>query len=192
MNDRFIDGNLIILYALSKSSSTQEGSPEYILNRVRLCLDIHGIIIRSKPDKNRTVVYTVTDLKSIGYIKQELVKRGIGEDKMVFDTTSKNVRQTCDSVIRFVKDRVNPPKIYFVGSAWQRKSFESTVSIKLKEYAVQFEGALDSRPVVEIDRENAADSPKRGIQFYKKQAKDKAANLLLNLLFQNKREVSKR
>lgn len=192
MNDRFIDGNLIILYALSKSSSTQEGSPEYILNRVRLCLDIHGIIIRSKPDKNRTVVYTVTDLKSIGYIKQELVKRGIGEDKMVFDTTSKNVRQTCDSVIRFVKDRVNPPKIYFVGSAWQRKSFESTVSIKLKEYAVQFEGALDSRPVVEIDRENAADSPKSGIQFYKKQAKDKAANLLLNLLFQNKREVSKR
>ena len=89
MNDRFIDGNLIILYALSKSSSTQEGSPEYILNRVRLCLDIHGIIIRSKPDKNRTVVYTVTDLKSIGYIKQERVKRGIGEDKMVIDITSK-------------------------------------------------------------------------------------------------------
>ena len=100
---------------------------------------------------------------------------------MVFDTTSKNVRQTCDSVIRFVKDRVNPPKIYFVGSAWQRKSFESTVSIKLKGYAVQFEGALDSRPVVEIDRENAADSPKRGIQFYKKQAKDKGSKFTSKL-----------
>ena len=192
MNDRFIDGNLIILYGLTKSSSVQEGLPEYILNRIKLCLDIHGLIIRSKPDKNKTVVYIVADLKYVEYIKQELIKQGMTEDKMVFDTTSKNVRQTCDSVIRFVKDRVNPPKIYFVGSAWQRESFDSTVSIKLKEYAVQFEAALDSRSVVEIDTENAADSPKRGIQFYKKQAKNKAANLLLNLLFQNKKEIPKR
>ena len=111
---------------------------------------------------------------------------------MVFDTTSKNVLQTCDSVIRFVKDRVNPPKIYFVGSAWQRESFDSTVSIKLRNMRYNSKLHVDSRSVAEIDSENAMDSPKRGIQFYKKQAKDKAANLLLNLLFQNKREVPKR
>jgi hypothetical protein len=164
------------------------GLPDYILRRVRMCLDIYRIIIRSKPDKNKTAIYLVTNLDSIRNIKDELQNAGIGEDSIMVDTNSKNLRQTCDGINRFVKDRINPPKIYFVGSVWQRKSFDSIVPRKLKGYVVQFEGALDSRSVVEIDNENALDAPKKGIQFYKKQAKDKAANLLLNILFQNNRK----
>lgn len=186
MNKRFIDGNLIILYAIYKSSSAQEGLPDHILKRVRLCLDIYGVIMRSKPDKDKTVIFTVADLNSIRYIKQELMKGAIEEDKIVVDTTSKNLRQTCDSVLRYVNSRVNPPKIYFIGSVWLRESFDSIVPIKLKGYTVQFEGALDGRSTAETDNEKAADSPKKGFQFYKKQAKQKAANILLNLLFQNK------
>jgi len=144
--------------------------------------------MRSKPDKNKTAVYIVTTLDSIRNIKDELLKAGIGEDSIMADTNSKNLRQTCDGINRFIKYRLNPPKIYFVGSSWQRESFDSIVPIKLKGYIVQFEGALDSRSVVEIDTENALDAPKKGIQFYKKQAKEKAANLLLNILFQNERE----
>ncbi len=176
-----------MLYALYKSSSTQEGLPDYILRRVRMCLEVYRIIMRSKPDKNKTAVYIVTNLDSIRNIKDELLKAGIGEDSIMTDTNSKNLRQTCDGINRFIKYRLNPPKIYFVGSAWQRESFDSIVPIKLKGYIVQFEGALDSRSVVEIDTENALDAPKKGIQFYKKQAKEKAANLLLNILFQNNR-----
>ncbi|MFZ0327685.1 MAG: hypothetical protein WBQ25_12800 [Nitrososphaeraceae archaeon] len=192
MKDRFIHGNLIILYAIDRSASVIEGLPDHILKRARLCLDTFGTIMRSKPDKNKTTIFVVANPNSIKYLKQELTKGGIDEDKIVFDTISNNVRQTCDSVIKYVQNRVNPPKIYFIGSAWLRESFDSIVLSKLKEYNVQFEGALDSRSVAETDNEKAADSPKKGIRFYKKQAKDKAANMLLNLLFPAKKEVSKR
>jgi len=191
LNDRFIDGNLIILYALSKTSLTQDGLPDHILNRIKLCVNIHGLIMRSKPDKNRTVIYIVTNLDYLGYVKEELRMAKIGQDNLVVDTKSKNVRQTCDQIIRYLKGRVNPPKIYFVGSTWQRESFESNSLTKLEGHVVQFEGALDSRSVAEIDKENAADAPKKGIQIYKKQAKGKAANLLLNILFQNRSEAKR-
>ncbi len=144
--------------------------------------------MRSKPDKNKTAIYIVTNMDSIRYVKDDLLKAGIVEKTMVVDTNSKNLRQTCDSLIKFIKDRINPPKIYFVGSTWQREAFDSIVPRKLKGYVVQFDGAIDNRSVVEIDTENSLDAPKKGIQFYKKQAKEKAANLLLNILFQNERE----
>ena len=112
--------------------------------------------MRSKPDKNKTTIFVVANPNSIKYLKQELTKGGIDEDKIVFDTISNNVRQTCDSVIKYVQNRVNPPKIYFIGSAWLRESFDSIVLSKLKEYNVQFEGALDSRSVAETDNEKAS------------------------------------
>ncbi len=50
--------------------------------------------MRSKPDKNKTAIYIVTNMDSIRYVKDDLLKAGIVEKAMVVDTNSKNLRQT--------------------------------------------------------------------------------------------------
>ena len=61
--------------------------------------------------------------------------------------------------------------------------FKSTVVAKLKGCKVQFYGALDHRPVDEVEREKALDVPKKSIENYKQQAKSKAVDVLLDIIF---------
>ncbi len=53
----------------------------------------------------------------------------------------------------------------------------------MKGYRVQFYGALDHRPVDEVEREKALDVPKEGIEYYKQQTKNKVVDILLNIIF---------
>jgi hypothetical protein len=48
---------------------------------------------------------------------------------------------------------------------------------------VQFYGALDHRPVGEVEQEKALDTPKKGMEYYKQKAKSKAVDALLNIIF---------
>jgi hypothetical protein len=180
----FTDGNLIVLYAVHNGKSEVEGDlPDYIKERVKLGLETYGIIMRSRPDKHKTMVMVVADLGSAKKVKDELVKGGIRKDIIATDTDSQNMAQTISALADMIKSKPNPPFIYFIGSVWLHDIFNSTVMSKLKGYKVQFCGALDHRAVDEVEREKSLDVPRNSIENYKQQAKNKAVDMLLNIIF---------
>lgn len=182
---RFTDGNLIILYAIHRQNSLigQNRIPDYINERVKLCLNIYRIIEQSKPDGNRTVILIVGDQQDGEYITNILVEAGIDQEIIAKDYYSKNVTGCFDRVMALIKTRTNPPYLYFVGSIWLREIYDAVVLSRLKGYRVEFEGALDHRPVKEVIEEKVLDSPKKGFEHYKRKAKDKAIDLVLNRIF---------
>jgi hypothetical protein len=184
---RFTDGNLIILYGINRGKSADGELPDHIKERVKVCLGTFNIIMKSKPDKQKTLVIVVAEEKSGKLIKEELVKGGVEENIIAIDSSSENVAQTFDRIIDMIKTRSNPPYIYFIGSVWLRDIYDSTVVSKLKGYKVRFEGALDHRPVEEVEKEKALDVPRKGIEHYKKRSKDKAIDILLNYIFPEER-----
>ena len=179
----FTDGNLIILYAIYKVTPLDRGLPDYIRERIKVCLDTFRIIMESKPDKHKTMIIVVSNMKSAENIKNELIKAGVDQKIIAIDCTPENVGQTFDHIINIIKTKINPPHIYFVGSVWLKDIYDSTVVSKLKGYKVQFEGALDHRAVEEVDKEKALDIPKKGLEYYKRKAKDKTVDMLLNYIF---------
>ena len=184
---RFTDGNLIILYGINRGKSVDGELPDHIKERVKVCLGTFNIIMKSKPDKQKTLVIVVAEEKSGKLIKEELVKEGVEEKIIAIDSSSENVAQTFDRIIDMVKTRSNPPYLYFIGSVWLRDIYDSTVVSKLKGYKVRFEGALDHRPVEEVEKEKALDVPRKSIEHYKKRSKDKAIDILLNYVFPEER-----
>src|SRR5919197_1633120 len=169
----FTDGNLIVLYAIHNGKSGADGElPDYIKERIKLSLETYGIIMRSRPDKHKTMVMIVGDAGPAKKVKEELVKGGIRDDIIATDTDSQNIAQTVSRMAYMIKSKPNPPFIYFIGSVWLHDIFESTVLSKLKGYRVQFYGALDHRPVEEVEREKALDASKKNLENYKQEAKN--------------------
>jgi hypothetical protein len=175
---RFTDGNLIILYAIHRGKSMDGILPDYIKERVKVCIDVFRIIMQSKPDKHKTAIVVVANEKSAENIKEHLVNGGIEKKIIAIDYISENVDQTFDHIVDAIKTKINPPHIYFIGSVWLRDVYDSVVASKLKGYRVQFEGALDHRPVDEVEKEKALDIPKKSIGYYKRKAKDKAIDII--------------
>ncbi len=184
---RFTDGNLIVLYAIhkGKSAAAQDGSglPDYIMERVKLGLETYWMVMRSKPDKHKTMVMIVGESGPAEKVKKELVQGGANPDIIAIETDSQNMSQTFDRIYNMIKVKPNPPFVYFIGSVWLHNIFNSIALSKMKGYRVQFYGALDHRPVDEVEKEKALDAPKKGAEFYKQQAKNKAVDMLLNLIF---------
>ncbi|HEU4606226.1 MAG TPA: hypothetical protein VFS46_08325 [Nitrososphaera sp.] len=180
---RFTDGNLIVLYAVHKGKSADGGLPDYVLERVKLGLDTHGMVMRSRPDKHKTMVMIVGESGPTEKVKEALVQGGVSKDIIAIDTDSGNMAQTIDRVAEMIKSKPNPPFVYFIGSVWLHDIFNSTVLSKMKGYRIQFYGALDHRPVGEVESEKALDAPKKGVEYYKQRAKNKAVDAVLNIIF---------
>jgi hypothetical protein len=180
---RFTDGNLIVLYAVHKGRSADGGLPDYILERVKVGLETHDMVMRSKADHHKTMVMIVGEPGPAEKVKEALVQGGVKHDIIAIDTDSYNMAQTIDRIADMIKSKPNPPFIYFIGSVWLHDTFDSTVLSKLKGYRVQFYGALDHRPVDEVEREKTLDVPKKGMEYYKQRAKNKAVDVLLNVIF---------
>ena len=53
---RFTDGNLFILYGINRGKSADGELPDHIKERVKVCLGTFNIIMKSKPDKQKTLV----------------------------------------------------------------------------------------------------------------------------------------
>jgi hypothetical protein len=183
MNTRFTDGNLIILYAIHRSISKDGSLPDYINERAKVCINTFRIIMQSKPDNYKTMIIVVANMIYAESIKDKLIQAGIDDKIIAIDCISENVAQAFDNVLNVIKIKINPPHIYFVGSIWLRDICEATAISKLKGYKVQFESALDNRPVEEVEKEKALDIPKKGIEHYKRKAKDKTIDMLLNYIF---------
>ena len=182
---RFTDGNLLVLYAIHKSKQVAAGGdlPDYIKERIKVGLETYGMIMKSRPDKHKTMVMIVGARGPAEKVKQELVKGGIRDEIIAIDTDSQNMAQTISRVTDMIRSKPNPPFIYFIGSIWLHDIFKSTIMGRLKGYKVQFYGALDHRPVDEVEREKALDVPKKSMENYKQQAKNKAVDMLLDIVF---------
>ena len=183
MSFRFTDGNLIVLYAIHSGRSAGGGLPDYILERVKVGLETYGMVMRSKADKHKTMVMVVGEQGPAEKVKEALVQGGVKQDIIAIDTDSQNMAQTIDRVAEMIKSKPNPPFVYFIGSVWLHDTFNSTVLSKMKGYRIQFYGALDHRPVDEVEREKALDVPKKGVEYYKQRAKSRAVDVLLNVIF---------
>ena len=179
--DRFTDGNLIALYAIHHDN--QNHLPEHIMERIKVFLQTFDIVIKSKPDGNRTMILVVSTPEHSSSIKNELIKNGIDEKILYMDSESKTVSQTINLIHDLIKTRVNPPFIYFVGPVWLKEVHDSVVLSKLKGYKIKFEGALDHRSVEEVEKEKIMDSHKKGKEYYKNALKNKALDMLLNYVF---------
>jgi hypothetical protein len=189
---RFTHGNLIILYAIHRQTYPVEQNriPDYVNERVKLCLNIHKIIEQSKPDGKKTVIWVVGSQHDGDYVSNKLVEAGLNENIVAKDYLSKNVTECIDRVLAFIKDRTNPPYLYFIGSVWLREIYDSVVLSKLKGYRIQFEGALDHRPVKEVEEEKLLDAPRKGLEHYKRRTMDKAIDIVLNRMFPEERSRS--
>jgi hypothetical protein len=184
---RYTQGNLIILYAIYRGGSCDVRSiPDHIQERVKVCLGAQRIITSSKPDSHKTTLVIVANTVSGAIVKEALLKGGVNEKVILTESRPKNISQTLSRILDMVKGQTNPPHIYFVGSVWQKDIFDSIVLSKFKGYKVQFEGALDHRPVYEVDQDRAQESPKRKLEYYKRKGKDKGIDLLLNYVFREK------
>jgi hypothetical protein len=180
---RFTDGNLIVLYAIHRGRAPDGGLPDYILERLKLGLETYGMVMRSKADKHKTMVMIVGESGPAEKLKRALIQGGVREEIIAVDTDSQNMAQTIDRIAGMIKSKPNPPFIYFIGSVWLHAIFDSTVLSRLKGYRIQFYGALDHRPVDEVEKEKALDVPKKGVEYYKQRAKSKAVDVLLNMIF---------
>jgi hypothetical protein len=181
---RFTDGNLLVLYAIHKGKSETNGElPSYIKERIKVGLETYGMIMKSRPDRHKTMVMIVGAQEPAEKVKDELVKGGISNEIIAIDSDSRNMAQTIGRMAEMMKTKPNPPFIYFIGSVWLHEIFKATVAGRLKGYKVQFYGALDHRSVDEVEREKAVDVPKKTMENYKQQAKNRAADMLLNIIF---------
>lgn len=181
--DRFTEGNLLVLYAVYYNNTTNHEIPEFIMSRVRLCVQTYKIIVASKPDKKNTTIIVCSKQEDYEKIKSFLVSEGIDPNIITLDSQSKSVGDCFSNILKIIKAKINPPYIYFIASVWLKDVYDSTVISKMKGFKVQFEGALDHRPVDEVERDKLKDSPKKGMEYYKKKTKDIAVDMLLNYIF---------
>jgi hypothetical protein len=180
---RFTDGNLIVLYAVHTGRNADGSLPDYIKERVKVGLETHAIVMSSRPDKHKTMLIIVGDHENAAKVKSELVRGGVDEKIIAIDSDSKDIGQTIDRIREMIRQKANPPFVYFIGSVWHHEILNTTVVSKMKGYRVQFYGALDHRPVAEVEKEKLLDQPKKGVEYYKQKAKNKAVDMLLNVIF---------
>jgi hypothetical protein len=181
----FTDGNLIILFGVHTESEATETEtvPNYVEERVRVCVDLYRIVTTSKPDRNNTLVLVIVDTNTGLAIKKMLIEGGIKEDLILFTDSPKTIEQTLDYVLKFIKKRANPPYLYLVGSVWHKDIYDSAIFSKMKNYQIRFEGAPDHRPVDSVAREKALNTPTKGIGYYKDRLKNKAVDMVINYIF---------
>ena len=187
---RFSEGNLIVLYANFKSDNKKtDGIPEYLNERLKTCTNVYLRILKSKPDRLKTEILLVSSDASLGNeIKQLLCNSNyIDVSKITIVSDKSTLADALEFVLKSIKERANPPTVYVIASHWYREIYD-VIETKFNGYQTHFEGALDHRPMEEIVEEKQRETPKKGIEFYKDKAKNKALDLLLNHIFPDKKE----
>jgi hypothetical protein len=187
---RFSEGNLIVLYANFKSDNKKtDGIPEYLNERLKTCTNVYLRILKSKPDRLKTEILLVSSDASLGNkIKQSLCNSNyIDESKITIVSDKSTLADALEFALKSIKERANPPTVYVIASHWYREIYDA-IETKFKGYQTHFVGALDHRPMKEIVAEKQRETPKKGIEFYKDKAKNKALDLLLNHIFPDKKE----
>lgn len=179
--NRFVSGNVIVLYCNYVALDSTEQLPEYIMERIRVCVKTYQRIMASKPDKSDTEIIVVADKNVGSMVKINLVSNAVEESKISLES-SNNIGHLFSVIIDKIKKRPNPPVVYFVSSYQQKHIFDS-VSERYRGYKIQFEGALDKRPTALIEDDAKREKSNKGLTNIKEKGKNKVIDMLLNYIF---------
>jgi hypothetical protein len=185
--NRFVSGNVIVVYCNFVELESKELLPQHIMERIAVCTRIYQRIMKSKPDKSDTIIKVAAD-KNIGsMVKNELLNNGIEESEIIVETSYNGVGHLFSVIMDEIKKRPNPPIIYFISSYQQKDIFDSATD-RYKGYKIQFEGALDKRPLVNIEEDAKKEKLEKRFTNIKEKGKNKLIDMLLNYIFPESKE----
>jgi hypothetical protein len=188
--NRFVSGNVIVLYCNFIKLESNKQLPEHIMERIAVCTKIYDRIMKSKPDKSDTIINVAAGNDEGSIIKNQLLKNGVEESKIVVVNSYNNIGHLFSVLMSEIKKRPNPPVIYFV-SSYQQKDIFDKVTEGYKGYRIQFEGAFDKRPNENIEEDAKKEKLSKRITNIKEKGKNKMVDMLLNYIFpENKRRQS--
>ena len=180
--NRFVSGNVIVLYCNFVKIESKEHLPQHIIERIEVCTRIYERIMKSKPDKSDTIIKVVAD-RDVGYVvKNNLLNSGINESMIVVEWSYNNIGHLFSGLMDEIKRRPNPPAIYFVSSYQQKNIFDKATAL-YKGYKIQFEGAFDKRPIDEIEEDAKREKLSKQFTNIKEKGKNKMVDMLLNYIF---------
>lgn len=179
--NRFVSGNVIVLYCNFVKLESKEHLPQHIIERIAVCTRVYERIMKSKPDKSNTIIKVAAD-REVGYIvKDNLLNNGIDESMITVDSYN-NIGHLFSVLMDEIKIRPNPPAIYFVSSYQQKNIFDKATAL-YKGYKIQFEGAFDKRPTVDIEEDAKREKLSKKFTNIKEKGKNKMVDMLLNYIF---------
>lgn len=188
--NRFVSGNVIVLYCNFIKLESNKQLPQHIMERIAVCTKIYERIMKSKPDKSDTIINVAAGNDEGDIIKNQLLKNGVEESKIVVVNSYNNIGHLFSVLMNEIKKRPNPPVIYFV-SSYQQKDIFDKVTEGYKGYRIQFEGAFDKRPNESIEEDAKKEKLSKRITNIKEKGKNKMVDMLLNYIFpENKRRQS--
>lgn len=188
--NRFVSGNVIILYCNFIKLESNKQLPQHIMERIAVCTKIYERIMKSKPDKSDTIINVAARNDEGSIIRNQLLKNGVEESKIVVVNSYNNIGHLFSVLMNEIKKRPNPPAIYFV-SSYQQKGIFDKVTEGYKGYRIQFEGAFDKRPNESIEEDAKKEKLSKKITNIKEKGKNKMVDMLLNYIFpENKRRQS--
>ena len=180
--NKFVSGNVIVLYCNFVELESDESLPQHILERIKVCSKVYERIMKSKPDKSNTIIEVVSDSKIGNMVKNNLLTDGVEESKIIIETSFNSIGHLFSIFIEDIKKRPNPPVIYFISSYQQKDIFDSATE-RYKGYKIQFEGALDKRSEAKIEEDRKREKVNKRYTNVKEKGKNKVVDLLLNYIF---------
>ena len=180
--NRFVSGNIIIIYCNFVKLESNEQLPEHVVDRISVCNKIFERVMKSKPDKSDTFIRVIADTKVGNLVKNILVTKDIEESKIVIDSSCDSVAHLFSKIMNEMKKRPNPPVIYFV-SSYQQKDIFDVATANYKGYKIQFEGAFDKRPSESIQEDYKREKSDKRFTNIKEKGKNRMVDMLLNYIF---------
>ena len=180
--NRFVSGNIIVIYCNFVKLESNEQLPEHVIDRISVCSKIFERVMKSKPDKSDTFIRVIADTKVGNLVKNILVAKDIEESKIVIDSSCDSVAHLFSKIMDEIKKRPNPPVIYFV-SSYQQKDIFDVATANYKGYKIQFEGAFDKRPSESIQEDYKREKSDKRFTNIKEKGKNRMVDMLLNYIF---------
>ena len=180
--NRFLSGNVIVLYCNFVKLESKEHLPQHIMERIAVCTRIYELILKSKPDKSDTIIKVAADIDVGNIVKNNLLNNGVDESMIAVESSYNNIGHLFSVLMDEIKKRPNPPVIYFVSSYQQKNIFEKATA-SYKGYKIQFEGAFDKRPIEDIEEDAKREKLSKKITNIKEKGKNKMVDMLLNYIF---------
>ena len=187
--NRFLSGNVIVLYCNFVKLESNNKLPPHIMERIAVCTRIYERIMKSKPDRSDTLVNIAASSEEGNIIKNHLIENGVEKSKIVVNSYN-NIGHLFPVLMDEIKKRPNPPVIYFVSSYQQKDIFDKVVA-GYKGYKIQFEGAFDKRSNEIVEEDAKKEKLNKRFTNVKEKGKNKMVDMLLNYIFpENKKRQS--
>jgi hypothetical protein len=180
--NRFVFGNVIVLYCNFVKLESKEQLPQHIMERIEVCTKIYERIMKSKPDKSDTIIKVAAAMDVGNIIKNNLLNNGVDESMIAVESSYNNIGHLFIVLMDEIKKRPNPPIIYFVSSYQQKNIFDKATAI-YRGYKIQFEGAFDKRPIEDIEEDAKREKLSKKFTNIKEKGKNKMVDMLLNYIF---------